>query len=130
MIDANADAGPTNSGGPTGGVAPYDAAVGFSVEVIVKCVGAAAHDTLRMSSTSLAKDHRVLDTARTVHVDVSGAIQRGIAKHIITSEVHPGNVKGACIPLLGRQRSVNNRASYAQHYPVLSKLQGQRVYLI
>ena len=88
--------------GAAGGIAPYDGAVSGGVKVVIERIGAAVHNTLHMGPTASAEYHGVPNTARAVHVNIASAIKRCVAEHIIISEVHPCNVKGACIPLLRR----------------------------
>ena len=104
VIYAHTIAGAVHCNVAAGGIAPYDAAVSPSVKVVVECVDTAAHNTLRMGTTALTEGNGVRDAGWAVHVNVTGGIKLDIAKHVITSKVHPGNVKGACIPLLRCQR--------------------------
>jgi hypothetical protein len=100
VIYAHTNTGTIYSSGATGGIAPNDGVVSGGVKIVVEPVGAAAHDTLRMGPAARGEGHGIPDAARAVHVNVAGAIKRCIAEHIITSEVHPCNVKGTCMTLL------------------------------
>ena len=100
VIYAHTIAGAVYCNGAAGGVAPHDGAVSGGVKVVIEPVGAAAHDTLRMGPATRSECHGIPDAAGAVHVNVTGGIKRCIAEDIITSEVHPCNVKGACMTLL------------------------------
>jgi hypothetical protein len=100
MIYAPTDTSAVYCNGAAGGVAPHNGTVSGDVKIVVEPVDAAAHDTLSLGPAALTKLNGIPDAARAVHVNVAGAIKRCIAEHIITSKVHPCDVKGACMPLL------------------------------
>ena len=104
VIYIHTNTGAVYCNGAAGGVAPHDGAVSGGIKVVVEPVAAAVHDTLRMGPAARGERHGIPDAARAVHVNVAGAIKRCITEHIITSKVHPCNVKGACMTLLRCQR--------------------------
>ena len=100
VIYALTNTGTVYCNAAAGGIAPNDGAVSGGVKIVVDPVVATVHDTLRMGPAARGEGHGIPDAARAVHVNVAGAIKRCFAEHIITSEVHPCNVKGTCMTLL------------------------------